>query len=94
MADEEEMLIACKDEEISVVAATSIFMRLDLNRTLRGFRSYIYSIDEFLSISHSKIVHLPTTYHFYKESSRGSVGAPWRELRALVHHNLFRHFLF
>lgn len=40
VTDEEEMLIACKDEEISVVAATSIFMRLDLNRTLRGFRSY------------------------------------------------------
>lgn len=40
VADEEEMLIACKDEEISVVAETSIFMRLDLNRTLRGFRSY------------------------------------------------------
>ena len=51
-ADEEEMLIDSDDEEeICVIAATSIFMRRDLNRN-SGFYDVIvptYSIDEFRS---------------------------------------------
>ena len=51
-ADEEEMLIDSDDEEeICVIAATSIFMRRDLNRNF-GFLEVIvptYSIDEFKS---------------------------------------------
>ena len=51
-ADEEEMLIDSDDEEeICVIAATSIFMRRDLNRN-SGFCDVIvptYSIDEFKS---------------------------------------------
>ena len=51
-ADEEEMLIDSGDEEeICVIAATSIFMRQDLNRNY-GFCDVIvptYSIDEFKS---------------------------------------------
>ena len=51
-ADKEEMFInSDDDEEICVIAATSIFMRRDLNRTY-GFCDVIvptYSIDEFKS---------------------------------------------
>ena len=51
-ADEEEMLIDSDDEEeICVIAATSIFMRRDLNKNY-GFCDVIvptYSIDEFKS---------------------------------------------
>ena len=51
-ADEEEILIDSDDEEeICVIAATSIFMRRDLNR-IYGFCDVIvptYSIDEFKS---------------------------------------------
>ena len=51
-ADEEEMMIDSDDEEeICVIAATSIFMRRDLNRNY-GFCDVIvptYSIDEFKS---------------------------------------------
>ena len=51
-ADEEEMLIDSGDqEEICVIAATSIFMRRDLNRNY-GFCDVMvptYSIDEFKS---------------------------------------------
>ena len=50
-ADEEEMLTDSDDEEeICVIAATSIFMRRDLNRNY-GFCEVIvptYSIDEFM----------------------------------------------
>ena len=51
-ADEEEMLIDYDDEEeICVIAATSIFMRRDLNRTYRFCDVTVptYSIDEFKS---------------------------------------------
>ena len=53
-ADEEEMLTDSDDEEeMYVIAATSIFMRHDLNRNY-GFcnvmvPTYMYSIDEFKS---------------------------------------------
>ena len=51
-ADEEELLIDSDDEEeICVIAATSIFMRRDLNRNYRicDVIVPIYSIDEFKS---------------------------------------------